>query len=184
MAGRDTGLGPGSSGLSTAPSREYPMIWMETRTRRKPKMIIRVASRRRPRTRSLSCRNRPAKGALQNNPFNLPSMASYAFGFTAPKGVGDAPRDRKPEVYRKYRLHTQSAKDIKSLTSLRFLAALMILVMGAHAAFPLAWPFRAPNSLVHGVSFFLSCPALSSPRFERSRHEARVHAEAAPALSK
>jgi peptidoglycan/LPS O-acetylase OafA/YrhL len=49
---------------------------------------------------------------------------------------------------------TQSPKDIKALTSLRFLAALMIVVVHAHAAFPVAWPMRAPNSLVHGVSFF------------------------------
>jgi peptidoglycan/LPS O-acetylase OafA/YrhL len=48
----------------------------------------------------------------------------------------------------------QLPKDIKVLTSLRFFAALMIVVVHAHAAFPVAWPARAPNALVQGVSFF------------------------------
>lgn len=51
--------------------------------------------------------------------------------------------------------HTsQLSKDIRPLTSLRFFAALMIVIVHTNAAFPVAWPARAPNSLVHGVSFF------------------------------
>jgi peptidoglycan/LPS O-acetylase OafA/YrhL len=44
--------------------------------------------------------------------------------------------------------------DLKPLTSLRFVAAMMIVVLHAKLYFPWHWLEYAPGSLVHGVSFF------------------------------
>jgi peptidoglycan/LPS O-acetylase OafA/YrhL len=44
--------------------------------------------------------------------------------------------------------------DLLPLTSLRFVAAMMIVVLHSKLYFPWAWLQHAPGSLVHGVSFF------------------------------
>lgn len=45
-------------------------------------------------------------------------------------------------------------QDLKSLTSLRFIAAMMIVTLHAKLYFPGRWQGWAPSTLVHGVSFF------------------------------
>lgn len=50
--------------------------------------------------------------------------------------------------------HTPQVENLKALTSLRFVAAFMIVLHHAPSLFTWAWPKIFPGTTVHGVSFF------------------------------
>ena len=91
----------------------------------------------------------------------------WSFGVYAGRlcGIGSPP----PQMARGWRL--KSVEDLKPLTSLRFIAAMMIVLLHAQQYFAAQWTWLSlvPGAAVHGVSFLFVLSGFILTHVYRSR---------------